>query len=61
MEEGLAKQSNRGRRALFGEMTKNLMVTLTELQTSSVEMEVPSRRITISAALHQSGQTEATL
>ena len=37
------------------EMTKNTMVTLTELQISSVEMVELSRRITISAALHQSG------
>jgi hypothetical protein len=36
-------------------MTKNPMVTLTELQCSSVEMGKPSRRTTISAALHQSG------
>ena len=36
------------------EMTKNPMVTLTELQSSSVEMGEPSRKI-ISAALHQSG------
>ena len=40
------KLSNRGRRAL---------VTLTELQSSSVEMGEPSRRTTNSAALHQSG------
>ena len=33
-----AKLSNRGRRALVREVTKNLMVTLTELQSSSVEM-----------------------
>jgi hypothetical protein len=31
------------------------MVILTELQSSSVEMEEYSRRTTISAALHQSG------
>uniref|UniRef100_A0AAZ3PBB1 Transposase Tc1-like domain-containing protein n=1 Tax=Oncorhynchus tshawytscha TaxID=74940 RepID=A0AAZ3PBB1_ONCTS len=31
------------------------MVTLTEVQTSSVEMGEPSRRTTIAAALHQSG------
>ena len=31
------------------------MVTLTDLQSSSVEMEEPPRRTTISAALHQSG------
>ena len=33
-----AKLSNWGRRALAREVTKNLMVTLTELQSSSVEM-----------------------
>ena len=37
------------------EVTKNPMVTLTELQSSSVEMGEPSRRTTISAALYQSG------
>jgi hypothetical protein len=31
------------------------MVTLTELQSSSVELEEPFRRTTISAARHQSG------
>jgi hypothetical protein len=40
---------------LVREVTKNPMVTLTELYISSVEMEEPSRRTTISAALHQSG------
>ena len=49
------KLSNRGRRALVREVTKNPMVTLTELQSSSAEMGEPSRRTTISAALHQSG------
>ena len=37
------------------EVTKNLMATLTELQSSSVEMGERFRRTTISAALHQSG------
>ena len=37
------------------EVTKNPMVTLTELQSSSVEMAERSRRTTIYAALHQSG------
>jgi hypothetical protein len=37
------------------EVTKNSMVSLTELQSSSMEMGEPSRRTTISAALHQSG------
>ena len=50
-----AKLSNRGRRALVREVTKNPMVTLTELWSFSVEMGEPSRRTTISAALHQSG------
>jgi hypothetical protein len=59
------KLSNLGSRALVREVTKNPMVTLTELQRSSVEMGEPSRRTTISAALHQlglygSGQMEAT-
>ena len=51
----LAKLSNRGRRALVSKVTKNPKVTLTELQSSSVEMGEHYRRITISAALHQSG------
>ena len=41
--------SNWGRRAWVREVTKNPMVTLTELQSPSVEMEEPSRRTTISA------------
>ena len=49
----LAKLSNRGRMALVREVTKNPMVTLTELQSSSVEMGEHSRA-TISAALYQS-------
>ena len=51
----LAKLSNWGRGTLIREVTKNPMVTLTELQSSSVEMGEPYRRTTISAALHQSG------
>jgi hypothetical protein len=51
----LTKLSNQGRRAMVREVTKNSMLTLTELQSSSAEMEEPSRRTTISAALHQSG------
>uniref|UniRef100_A0A674C282 Uncharacterized protein n=1 Tax=Salmo trutta TaxID=8032 RepID=A0A674C282_SALTR len=50
-----AKLSNQGRRALVREVTNNPMVTLTELQSSSVEMGEPSKRTAISAALHQSG------
>jgi hypothetical protein len=51
----LAELSSRWRRALVKEVTKNLMVTLTELQSSSVEMGGPSRRTPISAALDKSG------
>ena len=47
--------ANLGRWALVWDVTKNLLVTLTELQSSSVEMGEPSRRTTISAALHQPG------
>jgi hypothetical protein len=49
-----AKLSNLGKRALVREETNNPGVTLTGLQSSSVEMGEPSRRKTISAALHQS-------
>ena len=38
------------------EVTMNPMVTLTELQSSSVGMGELSRRATITAALHQSGR-----
>ena len=51
----LAKLSTRSRRALVRAVTKNPMVSLTELQSSSVDMGEPSRRTTIFAALHQSG------
>ncbi len=44
-----AKLTDRGRRVLIREVTKNPMATLTELQCVSVE------RTTISTALHQSG------
>ena len=47
-----AKLSNQ-RRALVRDVTKIPMVTLTELQNSSVEMGEPSKMTTISAALHQ--------
>ncbi|KAK3513966.1 hypothetical protein QTP70_000171 [Hemibagrus guttatus] len=50
-----AKLSDRGRRALVRDVTKNLMVTLKELQHFSVERGEPPRRTTISAALNQSG------
>ena len=50
-----AKLSNRGRRALVREVTINQVVTLTERQTSFVEMGEHFRKTTISAALHQSG------
>ncbi|KAG2469321.1 TC1A transposase, partial [Polypterus senegalus] len=50
-----SKLSNWGRRDLVREVTKNPMVTLSELQRYSVERGEPSRRTTISAAIHQSG------
>jgi transposase len=50
-----AKLNNRERRALVREVTKNSIATLTELQSSSVEMGEPSRRTTISVAQHQLG------
>ena len=49
-----AKLSNRGRRALVREVTKNPMVT-GRAPESSVGMGETSRRTIISAALHQSG------
>ena len=55
----LAKLRKREKRVLVREVTKTRwsrpMVTLTEIQSSSVKMGEPSRRTTISAALHQSG------
>ena len=50
-----AKLSNHGRRAMVRDVTKNPMVTLTELQSSSVEMGESYRTTTISAALNRSG------
>ncbi|KAK3543117.1 hypothetical protein QTP70_011653 [Hemibagrus guttatus] len=50
-----ARPSDRGRRALVREVTKNLMVTLKELQRFSVKRGEHSRRTTIFAALHQLG------
>ena len=54
-EHSPATLSNRGKRALVREVTKNPMVTLTELQSSSVEMGQHFRRSASSAALNQSG------
>ena len=55
-----ARLSNRRRRALVGEVTKNPMVTLTELQSSYVEMGEPSRRTVLhQSGLYGRGQTEA--
>ena len=49
-----AKLSHWARRAMVREVTKNPVVTLTELQSSSVEMGETSRKTTISAAFpHQ--------
>ncbi|KAG2458162.1 TC1A transposase, partial [Polypterus senegalus] len=50
-----SKLSDRVRRALVREVTKNPVVILSELQRSSVERGEPSRRTTVSAAVHQSG------
>ena len=47
----LAKWRNQGRRALLREVTKTPMVTLSELQSSSVKKREPYRRTIISAAL----------
>ena len=44
-----SKLSDQGRKALVREVTNNLMVTLTELQGSSVERGEPYRRTTIAA------------
>jgi hypothetical protein len=62
MEEGTTKTlpkagrpdklSNQGRRVLVREVTKNPMITLAVLQSSSVEIGEMSRRTTISAAFH---------
>ena len=43
----LTKLSDRGRRALVREVTKNQMFTLAELQRSCMEMEETSRRTTL--------------
>ena len=51
----LIRLNNWGRRALVREVTKNPMVTLTELQSYSVEMGEPSRRTTISMPSVTSG------
>ncbi|KAK3574610.1 hypothetical protein QTP86_011523 [Hemibagrus guttatus] len=51
----LAKPSDQGRKALVREVTKNPMITLIELQCFSMDRGEPSRRKTISAALHQPG------
>ena len=40
---------------MVGEVTKNLMVTLIDVHSSSVEVGEPFRMTTISAVLHQSG------
>uniref|UniRef100_A0A3B4YLX4 Centrin-3-like n=2 Tax=Seriola lalandi dorsalis TaxID=1841481 RepID=A0A3B4YLX4_SERLL len=50
-----AKLSNRARRALVRQVTKNPTVTLTELQKFTVEMGDPAGKTTILAALHKSG------
>ncbi|XP_018550156.1 centrin-3 [Lates calcarifer] len=49
------KLSKRAKRALVREVTKNPMVTLTELQKSAAVMGESVGKATISAALHRSG------
>ena len=56
----LAKLSSRVRRALVREVTKNPMVTLTELRSSSVEMGKHSYSTPPIRPLWESGQTAAT-
>ena len=53
--KGMPVYGRSHRWALVREETKRRMITLTELQSSSVAMGEPSRRTTISAALYQSG------
>ena len=50
----LDKLSNQRRRALGGELTKNPVVTLAELQRSCVDGEETLRRTTITATLYRS-------
>ncbi|KAK3553743.1 hypothetical protein QTP70_007604 [Hemibagrus guttatus] len=52
----LAKPSNRGRRTLVRDVTKNLMVTLKELQHFSMERGEPSRRTTQPSLQHFTNQ-----
>ena len=55
----LPKLSHQGGRSLVREVTKNPMITPAELLRSCVEIGETSRRTTITATLHRSGQTEA--
>ena len=50
----LAIQPNWARRTLVREVTKNPKTTLTEPQSSLVEMGEPTGRMIVSAALHKS-------
>ena len=50
----LTKLSNRARRTLVMEVTKNPMTPLTKLQSSLDEMGKKTRRTTVSAAPHKS-------
>ncbi len=52
-----AKLSYRGRRALVREVKKNPKITVAELQRCIREMGESCRKSTITAALHQSGQS----
>uniref|UniRef100_A0AAZ3NMF7 Sleeping Beauty transposase HTH domain-containing protein n=1 Tax=Oncorhynchus tshawytscha TaxID=74940 RepID=A0AAZ3NMF7_ONCTS len=53
-----AKLSNWGRRVLVSEVSKNPIVTLTELQSSTVEMGEPSRRTTLQHSTYQAFMVE---
>lgn len=48
-----AKLSNRTRRVLIREVTKNLMISLTQVQKFSVEMGEPAGRTNILVRLSQ--------
>ena len=54
----LTKLSNRARRALVREVTKNSMTTLTELQSYLADMGEPARRTTVSTLTLSDGGSE---
>ena len=53
-----AKLSNQGRTVLVRELTKNQMVTLTELQRCFVKRGEPSRRTTMQHSINQACMVE---